>query len=104
MKKLLCVIVILILIFESFYIYFLTNESKKLLDGYNESIELIDSLDNQLEIFESYRDSVESQIQSVDTQIVYIREKYEKDYIDISGQSLDDDVQFFTEYLLSQSN
>ena len=102
MKKILCFIVIGILLFETYYIYYLTKQNEQMLNHNDECVEQIEVLDSLLLDMTVERDSLLSKINTVKTETIYVKEKYKQEFADVVGQSIDDDMEFFSEYLLSQ--
>lgn len=67
--------------------------------SYGELVEHIDSLNNELSLLLLERDSLYKTIQQSEKKVDTIEHWYEKELIDITNQSITDDVVFFTEYL-----
>ena len=83
-------------------------------DNYKESIhhlnEMKDSINHITDSikFESHkmelqRDSLKNKLENSDTIIKIIEQAYEKDFVDITNQSIADDSKFFSNYLSQDS-
>ena len=70
---------------------------------YKELVNEIDSLSSHINEINASEDSLISSIDTAKTKVVVIEKEYEEDYIDVTNQSIGDDIKFFTEYL-SKSN
>lgn len=68
-------------------------------EDYKELVRDIDSLNNHISSINKVNDSLRNAVDTTKVKIIKIREKYEADYIDITNQSLGDDVKFFSDYL-----
>ena len=79
-------------------------------EEYKELIQDIDSLSSHINNITKERDSLFTVIDTAKAKVVIIEKKYEKDYIDITNQSIRDDIEFFSNYIsqndarLSNSN
>lgn len=59
----------------------------------------IDSLELVISDLRSQKTQIQTKTDSVIVEIIKIKENYETKYIDIASQSINSDVEFFTEYL-----
>lgn len=79
-------------------------------EEYKELVQDIDSLSSHINNITKERDSLSAVINTAKAKVVIIEKKYEKDYIDITNQSIRDDIEFFSNYIsqndarLSNSN
>lgn len=79
-------------------------------EEYKELVQDIDSLSSHIYNITKERDSLSTVIDTAKAKVVIIEKKYEKDYIDITNQSIRDDIEFFSNYIsqndtrLSNSN
>lgn len=100
MKKLLWVILIIMAIAV---IIWRPKHEENITPNYQELIHRIDSLDSQLNLLKLERDSLYNVIDSSVAKVEVIEHWYEKELIDVTHQSIADDVVFFTEYLSEAS-
>ncbi len=68
-------------------------------EEYRELIHDIDSLSFHINTINKERDSLRSILDTTKSKVIIIEKEYEKDYIDITNQSISDDVEFFINYL-----
>lgn len=68
-------------------------------EEYRELVLDIDSLSSHIDNITKERDSLSLVIDTAKSKVVIIEKKYEKDYIDITNQSIRDDIEFFSNYL-----
>lgn len=68
-------------------------------EEYRELMLDIDSLSSHIDNITKERDSLSLVIDTAKSKVVIIEKKYEKDYIDITNQSIRDDIEFFSNYL-----
>ena len=79
-------------------------------EEYKKLVQDIDSLSSHINNITKERDSLSTVIDTAKAKVVIIEKKYEKDYIDITNQSIGDDIKFFSNYIsqndarLSNSN
>lgn len=59
----------------------------------------IDSLELVINNLKAQKTQIQTKTDSVIVEIVKIKKDYETKYIDIAGQSIDSDIEFFTEYI-----
>lgn len=59
----------------------------------------IDSLEVVIKDLKAQKTQIQTKTDSVIVEIVKIKENYETKYIDVAGQSIDSDIEFFTEYI-----
>lgn len=92
------------------YFYVPKDKGLRTEEEYRELVLDIDSLSSHIDNITKERDSLSLVIDTAKSKVVIIEEKYEKDYIDITNQSIRDDIEFFSNYLsqnderLSDSN
>lgn len=67
--------------------------------NYKELVGRIDSLNNEISWLKSEKDSLRKVIDSSKVRVDVIEHWYEKEFTDITNQSIANDVVFFTEYL-----
>ena len=72
-------------------------------DDYKELVRSIDSLTNHISLISKANDSLKSVIDTTKFEIIINQENYEKDFIDITNQSIAADARFFSEYLSKDS-
>lgn len=73
------------------------NEEREILIHLNDSLSIITS-----ELYSSI-DSLNREVVKVDSIIIEVERIYEKNFIDISNQSITSDTRFFSEYLSKNS-
>lgn len=71
--------------------------------NFKELVEHIDSLNNEIVGIKRTNDSLSGVIDTTKQKIIINNEEYKQRYIDITNQSIGDDIKFFTNYL-SKSN
>ena len=103
MKKILCFIIAGILVFETYYIFYLTKQNDLMVKHNNNCVEQLSILDSLLLEVSAERDSLLSKIDTTKTKIVYVKEKYKEEYLDVANQSIGYDIEFFSKYL-SENN
>lgn len=92
------------------YFYVPKDKGLRTEEEYRELVLDIDSLSSHIDNITKERDSLSLVIDTAKSKVVIIEKKYEKDYIDITNQSIRDDIEFFSNYLsqnderLSNSN
>lgn len=104
---LICIVATMVLM-DKFYVP--KDKEPRTEEEYKELVQDIDSLSSQINNIIKERDSLSLVIDTAKAKVVIIEKKYEKDYIDITNQSIRDDIEFFSNYLsqndtrLSNSN
>ena len=104
---LVCIVVTIVLMNE-FYVP--KDKGLRTEEEYKELVQDIDSLSSHINNITKERDSLFTVIDTAKAKVVIIEKKYEKDYIDITNQSIRDDIEFFSNYIsqndarLSNSN
>lgn len=73
-------------------------------DDYKELVHSIDSLNNHISLIIKTNDSLKVVIDTTKSKIVIIQKEYEEDFIDITNQSIGDDIEFFSNYLSESHN
>lgn len=106
---LVCIVAtIAIAVMSEFYVP--KDKGLKTEEEYKELVQDIDSLSSHIDTITKERDSLSTVIDTAKAKVVIIEKKYEKDYIDITNQSIRDDIEFFSDYIsqndarLSNSN
>lgn len=104
---LVCIVATIVLM-DKFYVP--KDKGLRTEEEYRELMLDIDSLSSHIDNITKERDSLSLVIDTAKSKVVIIEKKYEKDYIDITNQSIRDDIEFFSNYLsqnderLSNSN
>lgn len=104
---LVCIVVTIVLMIE---FYAPKDKWLRTEEEYKELVQDIDSLSSHINNITKERDSLFTVIDTTKAKVVIIEKKYEKDYIDITNQSIRDDIEFFSNYIsqndarLSNSN
>lgn len=104
---LVCIVATIVLM-DKFYVP--KDKGLRTEEEYRELVLDIDSLSSHIDNITKERDSLSLVIDTAKSKVVIIEKKYEKDYIDITNQSIRDDIEFFSNYLsqnderLSNSN
>lgn len=104
---LICIVATIVLM-DKFYIP--KDKGLRTEEEYKELVQDIDSLSSHINNITKERDSLSTVIDTAKAKVVIIEKKYEKDYIDITNQSIGDDIEFFSNYIsqndtrLSNSN
>lgn len=73
-------------------------------DRNSQLIHTIDSLNLCVKDLYKERDSLIHVIDTTKTEITIIEKEYEKEYIDVTNQSIGDDIKFFSEYISKDDN
>lgn len=104
---LICIVATMVLM-DKFYVP--KDKGLRTEEEYKELVQDIDSLSSHIYNITKERDSLSTVIDTAKAKVVIIEKKYEKDYIDITNQSIRDDIEFFSNYIsqndarLSNSN
>lgn len=104
---LICIVATMVLM-DKFYVP--KDKGLRTEEEYKELVQDIDSLYSHIYNITKERDSLSTVIDTAKAKVVIIEKKYEKDYIDITNQSIRDDIEFFSNYIsqndtrLSNSN
>lgn len=93
---LICIVVTMVLM-DRFYVP--KDKGLRTEEEYRELVLDIDSLSSHIDNITKERDSLSLVIDTAKSKVVIIEKKYEKDYIDITNQSIRDDIEFFSNYL-----
>lgn len=93
---LVCIVVTIVLMIE-FYVP--KDKGLRTEEEYKELVQDIDSLSSHINNITKERDSLSTVIDTAKAKVVIIEKKYEKDYIDITNQSIGDDIEFFSNYI-----
>ena len=97
---LICIVATMVLM-DKFYVP--KDKGLRTEEEYRELVLDIDSLSSHIDNITKERDSLSLVIDTAKSKVVIIEKKYEKDYIDITNQSIRDDIEFFL-YYLSQND
>lgn len=98
-NKVLWTLIVLLIVGLIVYNWFSPRKEVKPIPNYQELVNDIDSLNKELSLLQLERDSLHNMVDSSKAKVEVIERWYEKDLIDITNQSIADDVVFFTEYL-----
>lgn len=93
---LICIVATMVLM-DKFYVP--KDKGLRTEEEYRELVLDIDSLSSHIDNITKERDSLSLVIDTAKSKVVIIEKKYEKDYIDITNQSIRDDIEFFSNYL-----
>lgn len=93
---LICIVATMVLM-DKFYVP--KDRGLRTEEEYKELVLDIDSLSSHIDNITKERDSLSLVIDTAKSKVVIIEKKYEKDYIDITNQSIRDDIEFFSNYL-----
>lgn len=93
---LICIVATMVLM-DRFYVP--KDKGLRTEEEYRELVLDIDSLSSHINNITKERDSLSLVIDTAKSKVVIIEKKYEKDYIDITNQSIRDDIEFFSNYL-----
>lgn len=93
---LICIVATMVLM-DKFYVP--KDKGLRTEEEYRELVLNIDSLSSHIDNITKERDSLSLVIDTAKSKVVIIEKKYEKDYIDITNQSIRDDIEFFSNYL-----
>ena len=93
---LVCIVVTIVLMIE-FYVP--KDKGLRTEEEYKELVQDIDSLSSHINNITKERDSLSTVIDTAKAKVVIIEKKYEKNYIDITNQSIGDDIEFFSNYI-----
>lgn len=93
---LICIVATMVLM-DKFYVP--KDRGLRTEEEYRELVLDIDSLSSHIDNITKERDSLSLVIDTAKSKVVIIEKKYEKDYIDITNQSIRDDIEFFSNYL-----
>lgn len=93
---LICIVATMVLM-DKFYVP--KDKGLRTEEEYRELVLDIDSLSSHIDNITKERDSLSLVIDTAKSKVVIIEKKYEKDYIDITNQSIRDDIGFFSNYL-----
>lgn len=93
---LICIVATMVLM-DKFYVP--KDKGLRTEEEYRELMLDIDSLSSHIDNITKERDSLSLVIDTAKSKVVIIEKKYEKDYIDITNQSIRDDIEFFSNYL-----
>lgn len=93
---LICIVATMVLM-DRFYVP--KDKGLRTEEEYRELVLDIDSLSSHIDNITKERDSLSLVIDTAKSKVVIIEKKYEKDYIDITNQSIRDDIEFFSNYL-----
>lgn len=93
---LICIVATMVLM-DKFYVP--KDKGLRTEEEYRELVLDIDSLSSHIDNITKERDSLSLVIDTAKSKVVIIEKKYEKDYIDITNQSIRDDIKFFSNYL-----
>lgn len=93
---LICIVATMVLM-DKFYVP--KDKGLRTEEEYRELVLDIDSLSSHIDNITKERDSLSLVIDTAKSKVVIIEKKYEKDYTDITNQSIRDDIEFFSNYL-----
>lgn len=93
---LICIVATMVLM-DRFYVP--KDKGLRTEEEYRELVLDIDSLSSHIDNITKERDSLSLVIDTAKSKVVIIEKKYEKDYIDITNQSIRGDIEFFSNYL-----
>lgn len=102
MRRVLNIIFLVIIVLGTCYCYYLTKQNKLMLQHNTECVNQVNVLDSLLNKCTRERDSILAKIDTTEAKVVYVKEKYKEEYINILDQSIIDDMEFFSNYLLSE--